>query len=96
MAFRRPGRRPFFRRPVRGEPTRQHPHPMLIRANEPFLAGVYEKSADIFEKLAEQVISRRGPRAPQLFLQAGRARFYVGQADAGMKLVKKGLKSVAY
>jgi hypothetical protein len=67
---------------------------LLVKANQLFSRGEYLKSAKIFEKLAEEVFSRGGPRAPQLFIQAGRAQLFAGQVDTGMVLVKKGLNQL--
>ena len=53
------------------------------------------RSAEIFENLAEGALRHRMPRAPHLFVQAGRARFYAGQAAIGLTQVKRGLKLFA-
>ncbi len=71
MAFRRPRRRTFSGRPVRRGAIGRHPHPGLIGANKLFSEGEYEESAKLFGEIAGRVFSHRGPRAPQLFFQAG-------------------------
>ena len=83
--FRRRG----FVRPLRREFTPDIP-PALQRANELMAIGNYNGAAVAFEGLARGAEARGGPRAPHLYLQAGRARLLAGQAAAGMGHIKHG------
>jgi hypothetical protein len=83
--FRRRGMRPPRRAFAPDIP------PMLQRANELMASADYVGAAVAFEQLARAAEARNGPRAPMLFLQAGRARFYADQLPAAMAHFKHGL-----
>ncbi len=87
----------FRRRPVRRALRAARPGPKvrLNQAHALFNQGKYVRAAEIFEDLAEGALRHRIPRAPYLFVQAGRARFYAGQAGVGLAQVKRGLKLFA-
>lgn len=89
--FRRPMRpmRPFRRAFVPDIP------PLLQRANELMSIGDYDGAAAAFEQLARGALARNGPRAPMLFLQAGRARILAGQVQPGTQHLKQGLSLLA-
>jgi hypothetical protein len=84
--FRRRG----FARPLRRAFAADIP-PALRRANELMAGGDYNRAAAAFEELARGAEERGGPRAPHLFLQAGRARLLAGQTAAGMGHLRHGL-----
>jgi len=52
----------------------------------------YSQAGIIFEELGVAAISRGIPRAPQLFLQAGRAQVLAGAATHGTDLLIKGTR----
>jgi len=87
----------FRRRPVRRalRVARPGPKVRLNQAHALFNQEKYVRSAEIFEDLAEGALRHGIPRAPHLFVQAGRARFYAGQAVVGLAQVKRGLKLFA-
>jgi hypothetical protein len=87
--FRRRGRRPFRRNFSPDIP------PMLQRANEMMAGADYEGAAAAYEGLARGAEARNGPRAPMLFLQAGRARLDAGQTAAATEHFKYGLNLFA-
>ncbi len=82
-----------FSRPFRHSPFDSPP--ALKRANELMAIGNYPAAAVAFEQLAGAAAGRGGPRAPWLFLQAGRARLLSGQVPAGMEHFQKGLSLFA-
>ena len=84
--FRRRG----FARPF-GSPGMPEIPPALRRANELMANGDYPGAAQAFENLARGAVSRNGPRAPMLLIQAGRMHILAGQVPMGMKLVQQGL-----
>ncbi|PJH76518.1 MAG: hypothetical protein CO064_00695, partial [Anaerolineae bacterium CG_4_9_14_0_8_um_filter_58_9] len=57
--------------------------------------GDYNGAAVAFEGLARGAEGRGGPRAPHLYLQAGRARLMIGQVAAGMGHIRRGLALLA-
>ena len=69
--------------------------PLLQRANDLMAGGEYPAAAAAFEELARLARTRNGPRAPFLFLQAGRARLLAGQNEAGLAHFKQGLALLA-
>jgi hypothetical protein len=69
--------------------------PALQRANQWMSIGDYPAAAASFEDLAEKAEKHGGPRAPFLFLQAGRARILAGQVPAGLADIKRGLSLLA-
>ena len=88
MFRRRPIRRPL--RPRRGGMRRGAPQ-ALIKANQMLESGNYQGAAERFEAIARTAESRGGPRAPQFYLQAGRARILAGDNEAGLVHLKHGL-----
>lgn len=90
--FRRnkPGRG-FFGRAGPRKPARASP-PMLIQAHRLFSWRQYLPAADLYEKLAEGALTREPSRAPQLFLQAGKALLAGGRVDEGMGRIQRGLE----
>jgi len=78
-----------FARPLRRVFAPDIP-PALQRANELMAIGDYDGAAIAFEGLARGAEGRGGPRAPHLYLQAGRARLLAGQAAAGMGHIRHG------
>ncbi len=86
-------RRRFPPRP--GRPRAPRVSPALRRANALMERGAYEEAAPLLEDLARKAAARRGPRAPHLFLRAGKAYFLAKNADAGMKALRRGLDILA-
>ena len=84
-----------FRRGAMRQAMRQDVPPMLRRANELMANGNYPAAAEAFETLARAAEARKGPKAGQLFLQAGRARILAGQKDVGVGHLKHGLELMA-
>ncbi len=64
---------------------------LLSRAHRLLADGAYLPAGQLFEELAEGAQQRRIPRAPFLFLQAGRAYLYGGEQLKGVNLLKRGL-----
>jgi len=67
----------------------------LIHAHQMMDAGNYPVAAEQFENIARIAESRGGPRAPQFYLQAGRAHILAGQNEAGLANLKHGLTLLA-
>lgn len=65
--------------------------PALQRAHELMASGDYAGAAFAFEQLASAAETRNGPRAPFLFLQAGRARVSQNQPALAVAHFKRGL-----
>ncbi|QRN83523.1 hypothetical protein JR338_01860 [Chloroflexota bacterium] len=80
----RPGRRPGDRAKV-----------LLNQAHRLYDEGQYQRAAKLFEELAQGALRRQLPRAPFLFLQAGKAYIYAGNDKYGVVLIKAGLKDLA-
>jgi len=87
------GRRPPF------PPSQQHfrqgrqpVHPLLEKAHHLMANREYLRAAVLFEKLADEAAKRNFPRAPHLYLQAGRANILADQVDDGMSFLYKGLQ----
>jgi hypothetical protein len=70
------------------------PH-ALQRAHELMSIGDYAAAALNFEQLASAAETHQGPRAPFLYLQAGRARIMQGYVAVGMPHLKRGLLLLA-
>jgi hypothetical protein len=86
-------RRPFRRAaPIRAR--RPIPRALLL-ANQAFETGDYTDAAARFEAIARAAESRGGPRAPQFYLQAGRASLLSGQSEAGLSRLEHGLDLLA-
>jgi hypothetical protein len=58
-------------------------------------SGNYQGAAERFEAIARIAESRGEPRAPQFYLQAGRARILAGQNEVGLAHLKHGLSQFA-
>ena len=94
--FRR--RRPRRRRPLFKQRTR--PRSPVARAALKRLQQAHElmanekpaEAAVIFDEMAEKASERDIPRAPQLFLQAGRAWIEAGDSERGISRLKDGLE----
>lgn len=80
---RRPGR-PGARAQVR-----------LKQAHRMMAAGRYLQAANIFEELAQGAVRFKIPRAPFLFMQAGKGFLYGGKESKGFALLRRGLKMLA-
>jgi hypothetical protein len=81
----------YFERKATQRPSKAV-SPMLLQAHRLFSWGQYLPAADLYDRLAEAALSREPSRAPQLFLQAGRARIFGGQAESGMRQIWRGLE----
>src|SRR5215212_4031278 len=86
--------RRMFRRTTRKTLAQEVP-PILQEANFAFDKGEYGRAGELFERIAESAGARGGPRAPILYLQAGRARVFAGQTALGMPSLKRGLELLA-
>jgi hypothetical protein len=86
--------RRMFRRTIRKTLAQEVP-PILQEANFAFDKGEYGRAGELFERIAETAGARGGPRAPILYLQAGRARVLAGQTALGMPSLKRGLEMLA-
>lgn len=85
----------FRRRPRRpGRPASQA-MVRLKQAHRLMDEGQYEQAAHLFNALAEGAVRRRIPRAPFLFVQAGRATLYGGDKPQGVALIRRGLNMLA-
>jgi len=84
----RRGLRRLFRRSIGGAPPTP---PVLQYANQLMAAGKYKEAAAAFEDLAKRAEGLGGPRAPFLFLQAGRAYILLREYARGMVHLKHGL-----
>jgi hypothetical protein len=69
--------------------------PALQQAHELMERHDYAQAALAFEQLADAAEKRAGPRAPFLFLQAGRARILLNQNKAGLAHFRHGLGMLA-
>jgi len=87
--FRRSPGRPLRRARAGAVP------PALRHANQLMVSGQYGPAAEILEQFARGALTRGGPRAPWLFLQAGRARLLAGQVLVGMSHFQQGLSLFA-
>jgi hypothetical protein len=91
----------FRRRPIRRltRSTRPGPRPRvhraLVLANASFEAGDYAEATARFAAIAAASEQRGGLRAPQFYLQAGRAAMLDGQTEAGLAHLKRGLALLA-
>lgn len=94
-----PPRRPRRPLPPRRFPQRnaapRHVHPLLLRANRLFSDGKYYDAAKLYEKLAVGAYDRHLPRAPMLFMQAGKSLLIAGKVEKGMALAQRGLGLLA-
>ena|SRR5688572_20213988 len=80
-----------FRRHIRKTLAQDVP-PILQEANFAFDKGEYGRAGELFEKMADTVAARNGPRAPIFFLKAGHARMLAGQTSLGIPSLKRGLE----
>ena len=87
----------FRRRPIGRRPRRPggRAEMMLNQAHRLMANGEYIQAAAIFERLARGAVERGIPRAPFLFIQAGKAYLEGGEQPKGFTLVKHGLKMLA-
>lgn len=95
-------RRPFLRRrrltPLGRRPPRHLPPAArkalrhLKKAHKLMEEGQPAEAAAIFDELAHEASKRGIPRAPQLYLQAGRAWIEAGKVEDGMQRLQDGLK----
>jgi hypothetical protein len=92
MFRRRSGRRAL--RPLRSA-ARRGASQALITANQMFESGNFQEAAERFEAIARAAETRGGPRTPQFYLQAGRARLLAGQTETGLANLKQGLSLYA-
>ena len=90
--LRRPGRRPML--PPRQQPG-QPVDPLLVEANQLFSGGKYLQAAGLYETLAQRALDRGGPRAPQMFLLAGRANLLGGKSAEGVDHLESSLRLLA-
>jgi hypothetical protein len=58
-------------------------------------SGQYLQAAPIFEELARGAYKLQVPRAPFLFVQAGRSFYLGGETEKGLNLLRHGLKLLA-
>jgi hypothetical protein len=93
--MRRRGFGSLFRRQPQPQTEQPGISPALQRAHQMLALGDYARAATTFEQLGHAAEMRAGPRAPFLFLQAGRARILQGQISAGMAHFKYGLELLA-
>lgn len=97
--LRRPHRRPLLpprRPPLGGRPQPGQPvDPLLIEANQLFSQGKYLQAAGLYETLAHRVLDRGGPRAPHMFLLAGRANLLGGKSAEGIDHLEYSLRILA-
>ena len=94
-------RRPFRRRRRPFAAGRRHPRDLppatrealrqLKQAHELMDQNQPAKAAVIFDELAEEGAKRGIPRAPQLYLQAGRAWIEAGEIERGVQRLDTGL-----
>jgi len=82
----RPGLRPGVH-----PPQRKPVHPLLRKAHELFANGNYLDAAELFVKLGEGAVARNMPRAPHLFLQAGRSYLLAGVYEKAIEYSRHGL-----
>ena len=68
---------------------------LLNQAHRLMSTGRYIDAGAIFERLARGAVQRGIPRAPFLFVQAGKAYLEGGEKPKGFTLVKHGLKLLA-
>ena len=85
-------RRPFGRRPGRPGGRAEM---LLNQAHQLMSTDNYIDAGAIFERLARGAVVRGIPRAPFLFVQAGKAYLQGGEKPKGFTLVKHGLKLLA-
>jgi hypothetical protein len=95
MFRRRPIRRML--RPARGRlRAERRAFQELVLANQMMESGNYTGAAEQFETLARVAEARGGRRAPQFYLQAGRARILAGENEAGLIHLKHGLSLLVH
>jgi hypothetical protein len=80
-----------FRRHIRKTLAPDVP-PILQEAIFAFDKGEFGRAGELFEKLAENVSARGGPRAPFFYLKAGQSRILAGQIALGMPSLRRGLE----
>lgn len=85
-------RRPIGRRPRRPGANANR---RLALAHRLMNKGQYLQAANLFEELARGAVRFKIPRAPFLFLQAGRGFLFGGQSSKGFAMIRRGLKMLA-
>jgi len=78
-----------------GRQTNPNMPPALKQAFELMELGNYAQAAQIFEQLAIAAENRMGPRAPFLFIQAGRALIQLNENEKGTAHIRHGLELLA-
>ena len=84
----------MFRRRIprnRRRPGSRGPHPRLQEANDLLASGDFAGAARLFDEMAQAAMSRKGPAAPHLLIQAGRAMILAGQVPEGIMKIKQAL-----
>jgi hypothetical protein len=76
-------------------PSGQSVPPALLEANRRFQSSDYGNAADLYENVAERAKTTRPRQIPRLLIEAGRARIFGGQAEAGTRLLTRGLQILA-
>ncbi len=92
--------RPFFRRPLprpalRLRPAARAAMARLQQAHVWMAQGQFLPAAQAFLELGEQAQAHGLPRAPQLFLQAGRAYLLAGEIERAVGCIRRGLTLMA-
>ena len=82
---------PGWRHPRDLPPAARKALRRLKRANELMAHGQAAQAAAIFDKLAEDASKHGIPRAPQLYLQAGRAWIEAGEVEKSIQRLQTGL-----
>jgi hypothetical protein len=77
------------------QPGSRNIPPALQHAHELMGLGKYVEAALAFEQLAASAEGRGGPRAPFLFIQAGRSRLLQNQNPAALAHFRHGLEMFA-
>ena len=97
--LRRPLRGPMLpprRQPPGGQPQPGQPiDPLLVEANHLFSQGKFLQAAGLYETLAHRALDRGGPRAPHLFVLAGRANLMGGKTAEGVDHLEYSLRLLA-
>lgn len=68
--------------------------PALKKAHTMMGKSKYSDAGNIFEQFANSMLASHEKRAPQFYVQAGRARMMSGEVPAGIALLKVGLAAL--
>lgn len=90
----RPVMRPVVRPVVRPAPPVRTVPKALKQAHSMMGKSKYEPAGNIFEQFANSMLAGHEKQAPQMYVQAGRARLLSGQVPAGLSLLKVGLAAL--